>query len=144
MFTERFNRNVDAIPAKQSDVEKLENDFSIHLPSDYKEFVKLFGDVWTPGVLEVIVDNEVELIDIQQFWTIDQIRKDRKNARTSQPDMDMLPFASDSMGNIFGFLITDLKVPGNECPVYFFDHDFGTVEKISDSFTKLIERYNEL
>jgi len=144
VFFERFNKNDDAKPIKQLDIDKIENEFVINLPNDYKDFIKRFGDTWTPGILDIIVDSEKELNDIQQIWTIDQIIYDKKNEWTSQLYVDIIPFASDCMGNIFGFITSDLKKENVESPVYFFDHDFDTVEKICESFTELIDKYIEL
>ena len=144
VFFERFNKNNDAKLINQLDIDKIENEFVINLPNDYKDFIKRFGDTWTPNILDIIVESEKELNDIQQIWAIDQIIDDKKTGWTSQLNVDIIPFASDCMGNIFGFITSDLKKTNEESPVYFFDHDFDTVEKICESFTKLIEIYNKL
>jgi len=49
----------------------------------------------------------LELNDIQQFWTVEEIIYDKQYEWTSQ--LNLIPFASDFMGNIFSFLETDLK-----------------------------------
>lgn len=144
VFVERFNKNDDAKPIDQLDIDRIENEFAVNLPKDYKDFIKRFGETWTPNILDIIVDSEQDLNDIQQIWAIDQIINDKKNEWTSQLIVDIIPFANDCTGNIFGFKTSDLNKTNENSPVYFYDHDFDTVEKISESFTKLIENYNKL
>jgi len=141
-FSNRFNKKDVIKKVSESDIQNLESEFGITLPKDYKMFIKEFGNVWTPEILDIIVDNEIELNDVQNFWDIESISYDKKNEWTSQIATDLIPFASDSMGNIFGFLTADLKTKRESNPVYFFDHDFDTVEKISDSFTEWVNEFN--
>lgn len=78
------------------------------------------------------------------FWDIESISYDKKNEWTSQISTDLIPFASDSMGNIFGFLSADLKSEHESSSVYFFDHDFDTVDKIANSFSEWLNEYNNI
>lgn len=82
--------------------------------------------------------------DVQEFWEIERIIEDKKSEWTSQLATDIIPFASDCMGNIFGFLTADLKLERQTAAVYFFDHDFDTVDKIFESFTDWIDRFNTI
>ena len=141
-FSNRFNKKDDLKKASESDIQKLESEFGITLPKDYKTLIAELGNMWTPDILDIIVDNQLELNDVQDFWDIESITYDKKNEWTSQISTDLIPFASDSMGNIFGFLSTDLTTENETISVYFFDHDFDTVEKISDSFTEWINEFN--
>ena len=141
-FSNRFNKKDDLKKASESDIQKLESEFGITLPKDYKTFIAEFGNISTPDILFIIVDKKIELNDVQDFWDIESITYDKKNEWTSQISTDLIPFASDSMGNIFGFLSTDLTTENETISVYFFDHDFDTVEKISDSFTEWINEFN--
>ena len=141
-FSNRFNKKDDLKKASESDIQKLESEFGITLPKDYKTFIAEFGNISTPDILFIIVDKKIELNDVQDFWDIESISYDKKNEWTSQISTDLIPFASDSMGNIFGFLSTDLTTENETISVYFFDHDFDTVEKISDSFTEWINEFN--
>src|SRR5262245_41865009 len=122
-FAKRFNKSKDAKPATQIDIQKLEQEFQIFLPNDYKVFFLNFGDIWTPDILDVVVDNELDMHDVQQFWNVDDIIYDKKNEWTSQVSTDLIPFASDCMGNIFAFLRHDLQSSKESAEIYFFDHD---------------------
>ena len=143
-FAERFNKSDDAKASTQIDIDRLEHEFQISLPNDYKTFLSNFGNIWTPDILDLVVDNDLDINDVQQFWTIDKIIYDKHNEWTSNLSLDIIPFASDCMGNIFAFLRQDIKSPTETANVYFFDHDFDTIEKISNSFTDWIEEFNKI
>lgn len=143
-FVDKYNKNEGIKLATQTEIELLEKEFSIHLPADYKNFITTFGNIWTPDILDIVVDNQLDMNDVQEFWEIERIIDDKKNEWTSQLQTDIIPFASDCMGNIFGFLTADLKVVRQTADIYFFDHDFDTVDKISDSFTDWMSRFNAI
>ncbi|MFD2565528.1 SMI1/KNR4 family protein [Aquimarina rubra] len=143
-FSKRFNKRDDVKKASESEIKNFESEFGIVLPNDFKKFIAEYGNIWTPDILDIIVDNEIELNDVQNFWDIETISFDKKNEWTSQISTDLIPFASDSMGNIFGFLSADLKTEKESSSVYFFDHDFNTVDKIADSFSEWINEFNKL
>jgi hypothetical protein len=143
-FAKRFNKSDDAKASTQVDIVRLEHEFQISLPNDYKIFLSKFGNIWTPDILNLVVDNELDINDVQQFWTIEEIIYDKHNEWTSNLSLDIIPFASDCMGNIFAFLRQDIQSPTDTTNVYFFDHDFDTIEKISNSFTDWIEEFNKI
>ncbi len=144
LFSSKFNKSDDATPSTQSDIDLLEEEFQINLPNDYKSFVLKYGNIWTPDIVDFIVDEDLDLNDVQQFWNTECIVNDKKNEWTSQLSTDLIPFASDCMGNIFAFSTKDLQQKSETAVIYFFDHDFDTVVKIADSFTDWIDRFNKL
>ncbi len=143
-FSSKYNRSEDAKKASESDIEKLEFEFNINLPNDYKNFLLNFGNLWTPDILDLIVDEELDLNDVQNFWKVEDIIFDKKNEWTSQITPNLMPIGSDCMGSIFGFLTSDLREKKESCAVYFFDHDLNTMEKISDSFSEWINKFNRI
>jgi hypothetical protein len=143
-FVSKYNGKDEINPQTEIQIQKLENEFNIYLPKDWKLFLLNYGSIWTPEILDIIVDDELDINDVQDFWDIEQIEYDKKNEWTSKITTDLIPFASDSMGNIFAFKINDIKTPKESSEVYFFDHDFDTVEKISNSFTEWINEYNQI
>jgi hypothetical protein len=139
-FISRFNKNSEAKLAEQSEIDMVELEFNIYLPDDYKSFLLTCGDLWTPDILDLIVDRDLSIEDVQDFWDVDGIIECKKNE-----SMDgLLPFASDSMGNVFAFIISDLINQHPSASVYFYDNDFDSMEKTSESFTAWIERFNQL
>lgn len=143
-FERSFNQNNDSAPFTITDIEKLETELEIKLPTDYGMFLLEHGNLYTPEILDIIVDNQIEINDFQNVWTVDDILFDKANEWTSNLEEDLVPFASDSMGNIFAFKRSDILQRKMNAPVYFYDQDFDTIENICDSFKELIERYNEL
>ena len=57
---------------------------------------------------------------------------------------DLIPFALDCMGNIYAFKTSDLKEEKLTATVYFYDHDFDTIQNASDSFTDLVEEFMDV
>lgn len=143
-FAKRFNRNTSAKPLAEVDLERLERELSIMLPLDYRSFMLTVGDAWTPHILDIIVDQKIEMQDIQNFYSADAILHDKHHGWASRLDTDLIPFGSDCVGNTLGFLRNDLDLVRDTASVYLYDHDFGTIEKISSSFSDWIDRYNEL
>jgi len=140
-FFERFYKNESFKPDSKGEIELFEKDFKIKFPLDFREFLKTYGDLYTPKILDLIVDNDLEMNDVQEFWNIEQIRNDKENGWTHQSGIDLIPFALDSMGNIFAFKTDEIKTSKESSNVYFFDHDFGTIDFVSKSFTNWIESF---
>lgn len=143
-FNTRFNKNVDLEKASEADIENLNKQLNIIVPKDFRLFLTKFGNIYTPNILDIIVDKDIELPVIQEFWPTENIINDKQNEWTAHLSTDLIPFASDSMGNIFGFLAADLQEERETCSVHFFNHDYDTVEKVSNSFSEWIESYNRI
>ncbi len=137
-FVERFNKKDSNVPESESNIMEFENKFNIKLPADFRNFLLKYGSVWTPDVLDIIVEKELDFAEVQNFWDIESMTKDKKEEWTSQLDVDLIPFASDCMGNIYAFKADEIGEKKDKALVYFFDHDFDTVEAINESFTDLI------
>src|SRR5437899_1639627 len=94
-FVYRFNKNSDSKPASLSNIASLEKCLNILLPTDYKEFLQNYGDLWTPNIVKIIVDNHLPINDVQDFWDTEKIIYDKSNEWTSNLNFDIIPFASD-------------------------------------------------
>jgi len=143
-FASRFNKSSKSKPISLADINALEKTLDIRFPLYYKEFVQNFGDVFTPDILHLIVSKDLDLHSLQEFWDTESILWDKKNEWTSKLSVDLIPFALDSSGNIFAFKTDDIRKEKQTADIYFFDHDFDTIEKISDSFTKWLDAYNRI
>jgi len=146
-FVDRFSESSMTSlikPETVEDISNLERRFEIKLPNDYKIFLKNYGNIWTPTILDKVVDNDLNFYDVQQFWSIEAIILDIDNGWTAQTGQDILPFASDCSGNLFCFTLDDLRSGKNDCEIHFYDHDFDTFENLSKSFKEWIEQYNEI
>ena len=144
IFCHRFKESDERQLVSMADIAQLEATLEIVLPSDYRSFLMKYGVVWTPGILDIIVDKELELHTLQEFWDMEAIIDDKKNGWTTHLDMDLLPFASDCMGSIFCFATAEIRTQSLTAGIYFYDHDYDEVNKISDSFTAWIDCYNKI
>lgn len=143
-FSFRFNKNDKSKTASQEEILKLESLLKIRIPDDYKIFLANYGDLWTPSVLDILVDNDIDMPDIQQFWSVDEIIDDKLAGYTKQIAEDMVAFASDCMGNFYSFLSKDIKRQQLGAPIYYFDLEFDKMHLFANSFIDLIESYNKL
>ena len=143
-LAERFDRRSAIVNVDPDALAGLERQLGVFLPSDLVTFLLEVGPTWTPSIVDVIVDHGIDLWDLQQVWSLEVVANDRASGWTSSPKVDLIPFASDSMGNIFGFLPSDLRSRSDHAPVLFFDHDFNTIEPEASSFAEFIERYMAL
>jgi SMI1/KNR4 family protein SUKH-1 len=143
-FVSKWNRNEEPRYATTQEVEEVENKLKILLPESYKYLVKKFGDVYTPNVLDEIVDRELEISDVQNFSLPAQAAEDTAAyIEAGMPD-GFLAFANDCMGNMFCFKLNECTVEIKEPPIWFFDHDFITIKKIYNNFGDWLTKYVEL
>jgi hypothetical protein len=63
-FADRFNKSANAAPSTQSDIDKLEKELNIQMPNDYKRFLLSIGNIWTPDILDLAADKELDLADV--------------------------------------------------------------------------------
>ncbi|MES2543946.1 MAG: SMI1/KNR4 family protein [Bacteroidota bacterium] len=146
-FFNRFGVNSETSLAKPFQIEEfnsIEERLKIEFPESYKHFALKYGNIWTPNILELIEEKEIEIADVQEFWNVEQIILDKENEWTSNIEENLIPFASDCMGNIFCFAFKDLTSRKSDCNIYYYDHDFDSVENLSISFEQWIEQYNEI
>ena len=90
-FRERFDKNDDLEKASESHIEKLKAELNIIIPNQVKLFLTEYGNIYSPEILDLIVDNEINLWDIQEFWTTERIIYDKQNEWTAQLSVDLIP-----------------------------------------------------
>ena len=114
---------------------QIEKNLDTVLPQSYLDFMSNYNVVYTPSLLDLIVEEDADLHDLQNITSIkDTIEGTKMYWSGGMPD-DLIGFGNDSMGNMFCFkkLPPDSKRP-DDLPVWIFDHDFNKVSQISDSF----------
>lgn len=143
-FVERFSDGELALLPSEDDLEQIETEFQTRLPRAYREFIKRHGCIQTPSLLDSIEEQEVDLWDIAAF------NEPRQITETAQMYLDdgladnLIPFASDSMGNMFCFSSEVSGTALDDAAVFIFDHDFCEVTKLADSFDSWLEQYLNL
>lgn len=141
MSVERFialwmNPKYPPRPVEEAGLREVERHFGFAFPQDYRAAVLAHGLLSpTIALLDVIVDGEMDMADLNDMLTPDQIVTSTEDWREMGLSSDKV--ATDCCGNLFCF---DTNAPG----VYLFDHDFGTVRSVATSFTSWIEAFCSL
>lgn len=144
-FVDNFNEDGDGTKPSSDAFEKVEKELKIKLPDTYRNFLLSYGYVYSPGILDLIVDKEKEMRDIQEFVELSKFVSTNQGYWNAGMPKDLLAFASDCMGNMLCFKIPDLKSEKVvDAKVYFFDHELVSEEEIASSFVDLIEHFNQL
>ncbi|TWT85211.1 SMI1 / KNR4 family protein [Posidoniimonas polymericola] len=141
MFVARFHVGDPPVPATEQQVESLGVELSTAVPEAYLSFITRFGAVYTPHILDAIVDAALDYSDVQNFLTVEQAITDTKAYWAAGMPEDVIGIASDCMGNFFGFRRQGAK--SDDAPVVFFDHDFVDVSTVADSFDAFLTWYVE-
>ncbi len=128
---------------EKSELEDAEKTLGVLFPEDYKAGILSGGmPSFTPALLDAIADLQIDLHDLSALNPPDQIVEETLGWREIGLPKNLIVIGYDSMGNKFCFDVADLQsdtVPS--APVYFWDHDFDTVELVGASFPEWIGSY---
>jgi hypothetical protein len=114
----------------------VESRFDFEFPLEYREAALRHGLVSpTIALLDVIVDDEHHMADLSQMLPADEMISRTEDWRDMGLPLDMVAYATDCGGNLFCF-----RTDGSP-NIFYFDHDFGTLETVAPSFTAWIEAY---
>lgn len=127
------------IPVHPADLEQAERDLAYTFPATYRGAVQAVGLPRPTADLWDAIDEEADLPHLGDFLTPNEIVGRVRDWRPRGYPTDLVPFATDSSGNLLSFRTDD----GNDA-VHLWDHDFGTVQQIAPSFVALLEAYCSL
>ncbi|WOH37155.1 SMI1/KNR4 family protein [Thalassotalea fonticola] len=144
LFVKNWGSKHSMLPIDNHDIAELESKFNAFLPDSYKYLISKYGLVHTPNVLTKICDLGVDISEVQDFLSLDDVFSLSKLYEMSGMPKGHVLFASDCKGNMFCFKLADCAVKQADIPVWFYDHDARTVKKVSNTFTKWLEEFNEL
>ncbi len=113
-------------------------------PETYKYLISNYGLVHTPNVLTKICDLGVEISEVQDFLSLEDIFSLSKLYELMGMPKGHILFASDCKGNMFCFKQADCTGENNDSPVWFFNQGLGTVNKVADSFAQWLAQFNKL
>ncbi len=131
-------------PIDSSDISELESKLNAILPDSYKYLISTYGLLHTPNVLTKICDLGVEISEVQDFLSLEDVFSLSELYEMSGMPKGHILFASDCKGNMFCFKLTDCESKQADIPVWFFDHDSRAVKKVSDTFSEWLQEFNEL
>lgn len=127
-------------PVTEADIRIVEQRFDICLPNDYRQAVLRVGlPRPTIALLNAIVDRELDLRDLSEFFKPSEIVSVTDDWRDLGLPEDLVAFAADCMGNLFCFC--NPKDGEEAAPVFFFDHDNQTADVIAPSFNQWIDEF---
>lgn len=143
-FATKWQRNSNSLTSTVNEIEEVENKLNIKLPKSYKYLVQKYGDIYTPDILDAIVDKELDFADVQNFILPRQAVEDTLAYEEAGMPKGYFAFASDCMGNMFCFKLDECYDCDKEPPIWFFDHDFVEINKISECLIEWLESYIEI
>lgn len=121
----------------------VEDQLSFRFPQAYVQFTNSHGFPYTPDILDTIVDSELDLTEINNFENPSQMLESTRAYEKSGMPAGFIAIASDSMGNLFLFKLAECRGDA-DAPIWLFDHDFGSMEKVAPSFAEWLSRYVDL
>lgn len=130
-------------PVTEEDLHNAEQRLGVRLPEAYRREVLQVGlPSPTIALLSAIVERQLDLEDLGDFYTPDEIVEMTGCWRElGMPDR-LIAFASDGGGNQFCFDSGQLNNgSAGDAAVGFYDHDFDTVREIASSFDDWIAAF---
>lgn len=133
-----------APPGTLADVESR---LGVAFPDSFKEFLREYGEVAVVDCgdlhpyIDVITGPRVLLRMNRQPWLT--ILPGHITGRLDDAEGDvfeyLVAFAMDGGGNYVGF--PRCRIPNDDLPVLFFDHDLGGLHQVAPSFDEFLWRY---
>lgn len=93
--------------------------------------------------MDYISDNDIDIYDVQDFIDPLKIKEETDEYINGGMPTGYIGFALDCMGNMFCFKYDELKEK-KDAKIYIFDHDFCEINKVADSFSKWIKKFNSI
>jgi hypothetical protein len=138
-FVDRFHFGKPAPPMTDAELDGIEVGLNTKLPKTFRAFMRRFGPLYTPSVLDDITNADLDQPDIQEFLSAKKAIEATKGYWSAGMPDNVIGVASDCMGNMIGFLRSAKRA--DDAPVVFFDHDFVKVSEIAPSFDSFLKRY---
>lgn len=130
------------IPIPQQDVDELERQLNAELPESYKYLLITYGLIHTPNVLTKTCDLSVNINNVQDFLSLDDVNSLSKLYQMSGMPEGYVLFASDSAGSMYCFKLSDCHIKQSDVPVWYFNQYTGTVTQINNSFIEWLNNFN--
>jgi hypothetical protein len=144
LFVQNWASKQAMTPIDNTDIAKLEERLAAILPDSYKYLLSNYGLVHTPNVLTKICDLGVDITEVQDFLSLEDVYSLSKLYEMSGMPKGHILFASDCKGNMFCFKLSDCESNNKDIPVWFFDHGLHTFTKVGDTFSAWLEQFNTL
>lgn len=144
LFVKNWGSKDSMVPIDNNDIVELESKLNAFLPDSYKYLIGTYGLVHTPNVLTKICDLGVEISEVQDFLSLDDVSSLSKLYEMTGMPKGHILFASDCKGNMFCFKQTECAKQQADVSVWFFNQQLSTINKVSNSFIEWLDQFNEL
>jgi len=144
LFVKNWSSKNAMVPISNDDIAELESKLQAFLPDSYRYLVVTYGLVHTPNVLTKICDLGVDVSEVQDFLSLEDIYSLSKLYEMGGMPKEHILFASDCKGNMFCFKQSDCIEQQADIPVWFFDYDRCIVTKVANSLVAWLEEFNKL
>jgi len=134
LFISNWSGKEAMVAISQKAVDELERKLDAVLPESYKYLLITYGLIHTPNVLTKTCDLSVNINNVQDFLSLDDVDSLSKLYQMSGMPPGYVLFASDSTGSMYCFKLSECGENKNDVPVWYFDQHAGTVTHVSDSF----------
>lgn len=137
-------------PADAKMLGQIEAQLGVTFPQSFLDFATRYGDIYTPSILDMVTGGESEIapegasFDIQNFMSASEIVEATKMYWSGGMDDSLVVFASDCMGNVFGFRKQRLDPRPDDSPVFVFDHDFVKIKLASSAFDIWLDSFVQI
>jgi len=143
-FAERFHAGKRVRPATAAQLAVAEVALGVLWPDSYRQFATAYGAVYTPSLLDLVVEQKTGFGDVQRFLTPKQSVTETRRWQL-EPAGGCAAFASDCSGSFFAFReLTATEPRLDDAAVWLFDHDVGEVVEQAPSFDEWLGRFLQL
>lgn len=142
-FVRLFRHGVGSGPVSDLELSKAERALKTLLPEAYRQFMRTYGEVFTPDILGMLVEAELDFPDLQNIVPLAELVGGAKDSCSAGLPDEFVAFANDSSGDLLCFERVNATTRPDDAPVWIFDHEFFEVSKVSDSFDEFLLWYVE-
>jgi len=144
LFVKNWGCKNVMVPINSDDIVELESRINAFLPDSYKYLISTYGLVHSPNVLTKICDLSVDISEVQDFLSLDDVFSLSQLYEMSGMPKGHILFASDSKGSMFCFKHSDCISKQADVPVWFYQHGLPSVKKVANSFSEWLDEFNAL
>lgn len=143
-FAERFHAGKRLRPATAAQLTDAETALGVLWPEAYRQFAMACGAVYTPSILDLVVEHKPGFGDVQQFLTPKQSVTETRRWLLD-PEGGCAAFAGDCSGSFFAFRQLSATEPRpDDAAVWLFDHDAEEFVKQAETFDEWLGRFLRL
>ena len=128
-------------PIAFTDISTLESQLTATLPESYKYLLLHYGLVHSPNVLTKICDLGVDISEVQDFLSLEDVYSLSKLYEMTGMPKGHILFASDCKGNMFCFKLSECLLSQADIAVWFYNQHKQTIEKTADTFDQWLTSF---